>query len=839
MPTKSFLKRGTVIGAGLLLACSGTLGKSNAQPVPGGTLSPLSIPKYVTPLVIPPVMDDKGTSEGGSATPGVYDIAVRQFQQQILPGGIWNTLNGRADTFPATTVWSYGPAADSAEIIAPNPASQFNYPAYTIENTVNQQTDVNWINDLKDPATGNFLPHLLPVDQTLHWANPGADCISGAVRTDCRGQSQDTYQGPVPIVTHVHGAHVGPESDGYPEAWWLPDPEGSNFTCVSDPASADPASGVYVCEGTIANQYGLSPNTNDTPGVANYVYPNDQPSTTLWYHDHSLGITRSNVYAGPAGFWLIREAGGGETGLNEATNILPGPAPIAGEDLVTTNFPTSLGGSREKYREIPIVIQDRSFNIDGSLFYPANRAFFEGLGTGAVPSTGGNIGAGLDIPFIPGGTATSGAVPSDISPIWNPEAFFNVMVVNGVSWPVLEVAPAIYRFRLLNGCNSRFLNLAMKKGGNGNKDVPFYQIGTEQSLMPGVVRVETGFATPLPGNGQDECDGKSGDKKNKKKCISPVPVSDPQQALLMGPAERADVIVDFRNLVDGDIVRIINTAPDAPFGGFPDIPADPDTTGQVMQFVVNTALLGTGPTDPVLADGITPNPNAATPPTMLTLNQVENVTGYPANVGDTSLTRDLALIEEESKNVCVTVSPAGAITYVDLEGVEFDPLDLTAANPCAAVGGVPFAPKTAVLGIHGSTGPPTSIYPELNTGAEPTAWMDPIATNPALNATEAWELWNWTMDAHPIHLHLVKFKVLERRGVDGTPSIVPGNGVQPWENGWKDTVIAYPNEVTTVAATFDIEGLYVWHCHIVEHEDNEMMVPYCVGDPSANGCAGL
>jgi FtsP/CotA-like multicopper oxidase with cupredoxin domain len=120
-------------------------------------------------------------------------------------------------------------------------------------------------------------------------------------------------------------------------------------------------------------------------------------------------------------------------------------------------------------------------------------------------------------------------------------------------------------------------------------------------------------------------------------------------------------------------------------------------------------------------------------------------------------------------------------------------------------------------------------------------WSDPIVTNPALDSTETWELWNWTMDAHPIHLHLVKFKVIERRGVvAGTPSIIPGNGVQPWEIGWKDTVIAYPGEVTTVAATFDKEGLYVWHCHIVEHEDNEMMVPYCVNDADGNpgpGCA--
>ncbi len=178
--------------------------------------------------------------------------------------------------------------------------------------------------------------------------------------------------------------------------------------------------------------------------MAEFVYRNDQPSTTIWYHDHSLGMTRNNVYAGPAGFWLLREPDGGETGLVSGT--LPGPAPVAGEDLATTNLPASLGGSREKYREIPIVIQDRSFNADGSLFYPGDRAFFEGLAP-----------AKLQIPFI-----GDKKYPSDIAPIWNPEAFFNVMVVNGVSWPTLQVEPDIYRFRLLDGCNSRFLNLSLQ-----------------------------------------------------------------------------------------------------------------------------------------------------------------------------------------------------------------------------------------------------------------------------------------------------------------------------------------------------------------------------------------
>ena len=86
----------------------------------------------------------------------------------------------------------------------------------------------------------------------------------------------------------------------------------------------------------------------------------------------------------------------------------------------------------------------------------------------------------------------------------------------------------------------------------------------------------------------------------------------------------------------------------------------------------------------------------------------------------------------------------------------------------------------------------------------------------------------------------MKFKVLNRQQIDEVGGLI-GDPMPPEadETGWKDTVISYPGEVTRVAATFDTAGLYVWHCHIVEHEDNEMMVPYCVGDPKANGCAGL
>jgi FtsP/CotA-like multicopper oxidase with cupredoxin domain len=751
-----------------------------AQPVPGGTLDPTTIPKYVTPLVIPPVMNNDGAADS-------YDISVREFHQQILPGGIWKTLNPAIPVdLPATKVWSYGPAADDTPVVAPDPNTQFNYPAYTIETTSNTTVDVRWINDLVDPDTGDCLEHILPLDQTLHWANPPATgCREGDPnRTDCATNRTGQYTGPVPIVTHVHGAHVEPHSDGYPEAWWLP---------VCNDVDDYATSGSLFDDATGMN--------DGAQGYADYEYIQTQPAATLWYHDHSLGMTRSNVYAGPAGFWLVR-GGAYDTvidGKKGTPAVLPGPAPVAGDTVLELNVPGD--PVRGAIREIPIVIQDRSFNADGSLFYPDNRAFFEALnveGTAGTPAAQFPGSPELQIDFVP---------DSDIAPIWNPEAFFNTMVVNGVSWPKLEVAPARYRFRLLNGCNSRFLNLALVGGTPADPfELPFIQIGAEQGFLPVTAEILTGFATPLPGDGTKPKPGNSMGKSGK---LTRVPAPDPQQALLMGLAERADVIVDFSDLPNGTVITMINTAPDAPFGGFPDVPADPGTSGQVMQFVVNNALL-------LPSDAMTTNPYRLQPVA-------------EGALGGASVTREVSLNEGESEEVCVDVDMAGNTVQV-------------AGTPPACPGmSAPFGPKEALLGVLDGSGNGVPLKWTDHSGESTlvpvtmadgtTVNMIPVTENPTVGATETWEMFNFTADAHPIHLHLVRFEVLGREAIGGGPSIV-GNAPQPWESGFKDTVISYPGEITRIKATFDIEGLYVWHCHIVEHEDNEMMRPYVVSAPN-------
>jgi len=657
-------------------------------------LDPGDIPKFEDPLLIPPAMPRTGKIKQKRAKNiDYYEIAVRQFQQQILPA-----------SYPATTVWSYGSVQYPGTVAE---GGSFNYPSFTIEAKWKKPVRVKWINDLV-ATNGEFLPHILPVDQTLHWANPPG----GLANRDTRGSDPAPYMGPVPIVTHLHGAHTTEESDGYPEAWYLPD------------ATNIPAN--YAATGTFYDNFKAKYNLDWELGTATFSYGNDQRATTLWYHDHTLGMTRLNVYAGPAGFYILR-GGPDDEVLDSGTGLpatLPGPAPALGD-------PPGM-----KYYEIPIVIQDRSFNDDGSLFYPDNRAFFEGL----EPNQ-------LQIPFIPDLACED--ANNDVPPIWNPEFFGDSMVVNGNTWPYLEVEQRRYRFRFLNGCNSRFLILQLEDNAVG-----LWQIGADGGFL-----------------------------------ASPVDINEVNAGqLLLGPAERADVIVDFSNIPVGTQITLLNLAPDEPFGGgVPGVdfdPADPNTTGQVMQFRVVTT---TGLDD-------------STPPSQLMLPTIIPLTP--------TVTRKVSLNEEESKSVLVIEDANGNIV-----------LDCDDSNA------VPFGPTAALLG---------TVNPDNN--SNPLLWSDEITENPLVGDTETWEIYNFTADAHPIHIHLVQFQVVDRQalvtdeeGIAVQPAqLVPATNRPPeaWESGFKDTVITYPGEVARVKATFDYVGLYVWHCHILEHEDNEMMRPY-------------
>jgi len=356
--------------------------------------------------------------------------------------------------------------------------------------------------------------------------------------------------------------------------------------------------------------------------------------------------------------------------------------------------------------EIPIVIQDRTFNDDGSFAFP-------------------NVG-----------------INPDIHPYWVPEFFGDSIMVNGSVWPNLDVKPRQYRFRLLNGSNARFYNLKFSNG------LPFIQIGSDGGYLPRPVRLTS---------------------------------------LLLSPGERADILVDFSSLIPGTTLTLLNDA-NAPF---PDgDPPDPNTVGQIMQFTVLAK--------PV----VFPRP----------LPRVLNV--IPKLVPNAKK-RTLVLFE-----------------------------------------------------VMGPNGP-------LEVLLNGQKWSAPISELPRVSSTEDWLFVNLTGDTHPIHLHLVQFQVVSRQSfmvdqymndwlaLNGMPPLDHPTIVLPVRNyllsgpvspppnekGWKDTIQANPGEVTKIRVRYAPQDAnpilsdlgvnlypfnpakgpgYVWHCHILDHEDNEMMRPYKV-----------
>jgi spore coat protein A len=296
--------------------------------------------------------------------------------------------------------------------------------------------------------------------------------------------------------------------------------------------------------------------------------------------------------------------------------------------------------------------------------------------------------------------------PSADSP-WVPEFFGTQVLVNGRVSPYLDVEPRAYRFRLLNASNSRVFQMALEP------EQPFFQIGSDGGLLP-------------------------------------EPVS--RRELLIAPAERLDVIVDFRGR-EGRRMMLVNYghAP-YPSGGGP-VPA------MVMQFRVRRPLEES------------PADSRELPGTLAKVPRLEERAAIK--------TRRLALVEEMGSDWRMH--------------------------------------RTLLNGLR---------------------FMDPVSEDPMNGTIEIWEFLNTTLDAHPIHLHAVHFQVLDRRPFDvrrhKRPSevVFSGRAKQPpaEERGWKDTVLCPPGELTRIIVPFSGEpGRYVWHCHMLEHEDNEMMRPFLLG----------
>ena len=619
----------------------------------------------------------------GLSDPALQPKFVEQVPNALDPAFIYDTSKGKIKVAVGPTTQQIGLVdGGGKKLWTPlwgyGDKHLYTWPGRTFQVQSGEPLEVKWENRLTD------LPYLITnlngepvVDTSLHWAYS----LHGY-----EGFSID--ENGTPLVMHLHGGHSDFYVDGNPEFFFSPGWE------IRGPQ--------WVTK--------------------KYVYQNDQPAGNLWYHDHALGITRLNVYAGMAGFYFVRD----ELDTGASDNPLGLPA-----------FP----------HELAYAVQDRMFKDNGELFYPAfdGDPFWDDFitGEGAMP------------PFPEGPSALA-------------EFFGDHMVVNGKIWPKTDVERRHYRMRLLNGCDSRFIVFRFRSVPAGDTDLsnagaplPFYVIGSDQGLASSATMVDT---------------------------------------LVFEPGSRYDIVFDFSQVPMGTRVIMENLGGDAPFGSDYGDALDPDEdffpdrqTDRIMAFDVSLRFSG-------VPDEFDP---AA-------------IGQYGGNQAPVNRIRKVALFE-------------GLDEYGRLQ-----PL-LGTAEPANDYAGNPI--------LNPDTGEPFN-------GA--IAWASATTENPALGSTEIWEIYNATGDAHPVHLHLVNFEVLNRqeytadlieqplRQHNGTfgvgfrlENIQLGemvSGLTEYvENAPKDMVSALPGQVTRIKATFDKAGRYVWHCHILSHEDHEMMRVMHVG----------
>jgi spore coat protein A, manganese oxidase len=669
-----------------LLPVDVVLGQITAAQVP---LKPSKILQFVDPL--PHFAGARVDASGGKL---IIEYVPFQTQVPLSTGTKLATGVAGVRGVGIARLWGYRISNDEGKSFTP-PL----WPAYTIVAQKGTAVEVRYRNKLDGETYASVN---LIADQTLHWADP-------LMAMDPKNKAP--YTGPIPVSPHLHGGEVPSESDGGPDSWFTP---------------------------------GLIPITGPSWGKDGtdsiYNYPNTQEAATLWWHDHALGVTRLNVYAGLAGFYFLK-------GPEEEAAKLPGWSQDGKVQEISPA--TGLPISPEYLPEIEMVFQDRMFDVNGGLYFP-------------------------NLPTNP-----------SVHPFWTPEFVGDVITVNGKTWPYLSVAPRRYRFRLLNGSNARFYQIWLQDLVTGAMGPQIVQVGTDGGLL---------------------------DK--------PVPVVG---KLLLAPGERADVIIDFSKSAPGQLWTLRNSAR-TPFPG--GAPVNGSTTGRLMQFVVNGKLVAADASvDPLTAP---------------------------------SLRAPLVKLTDFAGNLNVEPDQIRQLTLNEVMGMG-GPLEVLVNNSKWDMNGM----MTQGLGE-------TEI--------------------PVEGTTEKWQIINMTADAHPIHLHLVQFQLVSRQPFDvkkynltynaafagglyipsvgpplaydtpnldnavgGNPAITPfliGLPLPPNtnENGWKDTYIVYPGEVTTFIIRYAPTDLstatkpsdlkfgfdpsmgpgYVWHCHIIDHEDNEMMRPFRV-----------
>lgn len=582
------------------------------------------------------------------------------------------------------------------------------------------------------------------------------------------------------IVTHLHGGLTPWFSDGTPFQWFTPNGfSGPSFMNV--------------------------PGTNPPVGTATHYYPMDQSARSLWYHDHAVGITRTNAYAG-----------------------------IASALVLTDDFEISLvnQGLLPDLIGIPLIIQDKSFvpqrihSVDpdwhwgapGSLWYPHVYEPNQTGGTGRHPSCSINPKGRWDYGPCLGATLPRASfyhlpVPASVVP----EAFFDTILVNGGVYSVASVPARRVRFRLLNGSQARFYHLNLYPehpsiSGEAMVGTPgpvMYQVGTEGGFLPGAA---------VHNN------------------TTPIPLIEPDSAnpdgpfnLLLAPAERADVVIDFNGVPAGSSFILYNDAP-APF---PDgDPRNDYFTGDPDQTSVGGA--------PTTMPGFGPNTR-----TLLKLVVV-------ADSGDTLSTPAwIAQLNVQLKNNFLSGNQPGLLYNNGSDPSEPGPVPYSGTVDRVLTLNEDFDDYGRLIQTIG-----TFTSKSLNNQGLDTwglGYRSAATENPVAGAIEVWQIFNLTADTHPIHFHLVNVQLIQRQPFTGTPGVQgvdweysrPAIPPDPNETGWKETVRMNPGEVTTIIAQFNLPNLptaamrravsprtggheYVWHCHILEHEEHDMMRPLVV-----------
>jgi FtsP/CotA-like multicopper oxidase with cupredoxin domain len=656
-------------------------------------LDPSTQPRFVNPL---PILGAYTAQNADPAT-DYYEIQVTQFRHWF---GLYDPSDPTAlHPTPTTrrlnsTVWGYGPLEGTGTV-----------PGRTFETKRGKRVVVKWINNLRNPDGTPMTQHLFEsqYDTTLHGTDGHESCFA-------RTHPPGTQEPHVRMVVHNHGAEVRSDSDGFPDFWFTPNPFAGPNGCGGPPGNS-----------------------------VIYTYPNQQPPMTLWYHDHALGVTRMNIYAGQAGFFLVRDP------LHE------GPL----------NLPSG------KY-EIPLILQDKRFYATGEQAYVTTELF----------------------------------TPNSYHPKIPPEFFGDFITVNGRAWPFLNVEPRKYRFRILNASNARMFNLRLVEP-TGKVWPHVFQIGSDGGYLAAPVLV-------------DQSPDQLGDGD----------ITDPTTKLFLAQAERVDVVIDFSKAAVGQTFLFENDAV-APFPS--GLAPDPSSSGQVMQFRVVPltapdtsglpAKLNYLPTRLVHSD--------SNKERHLVITEIEDpVTGTPT----------VALINNTCWEKPRTEDPIQGATEVwevtnmtpdthpiHLHLIEFNLFDrqqfdknaymraLNQANgtngsvisgDASDVGGPvlgppPFCSSSIVPPSVGVGGPATTNRPMVVPDVTPYLIGSPIPPNP----TEAGFKDTIRVKHNTVTRFLVKFSPQDP--ADGTPS--------------------------GLFTAFDpTVGEYVWHCHITEHEDNEMMRPYKV-----------